>query len=208
MFVHLRRLIILIGRFFFSLSLVMNSSSDVWKGQMEPFEDQLFARGEVLLGTDEVCKYAFYVVSGCLKSYVIDAKGKEHILQFAPEGWLISEMNSLVNKVPSSYCIEAIEPTVVKMVNAEKILNSPFEEPSSAVRQIQVLQNRIIALNKRILHLLSSSAEDRYLDFVKTYPGLIHRLTQKQIASYLGITPESLSRIRRKLSDNEKPTSK
>jgi CRP-like cAMP-binding protein len=158
-------------------------------------------KGTILLRQGEVCRFGCKVVKGCLKSYIIDNSGKEHIMQFAPEGWLITDMESLFHKTPSSIFIEAIEDSEVIWINEN--VDNYWENASRSqiLEQINLLTNNIIASNKRTRLLLSSSAKQRYLDFIQTYPTLMQRLPLKQIASYLGITPEYLSEIRRELTE-------
>lgn len=157
-------------------------------------------KGTILLYIGDPCNFGFKVISGCLKSYVIDDSGKEHIIQFAPEDWIISDMNAVYNKKPSSIFIDAVEDTeFIKMdaQNFEAILNS---DHNILKQNQQKLIKNLISLNKRIIALLSSSAMDRYLEFVETYPTIVQRLPLKLIASYIGITPEYLSEIRRRIA--------
>ncbi len=157
-------------------------------------------KGTILLRQGEVCKFGCRVINGCLKSYVIDNTGKEHIMQFAPEGWLVTEMNSLFNHVPSSINIEAIEDSEVHWIQNEKFDVWENASREELVEQIKPLTRNIITANKRTRMLLSSTGEERYLDFIQTYPTLTQRLPLKLIASYIGITPEYLSEIRRKVA--------
>lgn len=157
-------------------------------------------KGTILLRQGEICKFGCKVIKGCLKSYVVDDSGKEHIMQFAPEGWIISDMNSLFNHVPSNITIAAIEDSEVYWIQSEMLdvwENSGREE---LLEQIKMLTRNIITANKRVRMLLSSTAEERYSDFIQTYPTLTQRLPLKLIAAYIGITPEYLSEIRRKFA--------
>jgi CRP-like cAMP-binding protein len=157
-------------------------------------------KGTSLLSEGEVCQYNMFVIKGCLRSYVIDKNGKEHIIQFAPENWWISEQNSLLRQESAIFFIDAIEDT--QMLLMEKDFNEKLSEilPDGG-RMLQLLfQNSFKAMQKRVVNLLSASAEERYIDFIKTYPTVALRVPQKMIASYLGITPESLSRIRKEVA--------
>ncbi len=158
------------------------------------------AKGTILLRQGEICKFGCKVISGCLKSYVIDHTGKEHIMQFAPEGWIITDMNSLFYNIPSDITIEAIEDCEVYWIQSEMI--DVWENASREVllEQIKMLTRNIITSNKRTRMLLSSTSEERYIDFIQTYPSLTQRLPLKLIAAYIGITPEYLSEIRRKVA--------
>ncbi|MFK7932578.1 MAG: Crp/Fnr family transcriptional regulator [Saprospiraceae bacterium] len=161
-------------------------------------------KGTILLSYGDLSKYAFRVKSGCLKSYVIDKAGKEHILQFAPEDWLIGDMDSATNKKPTVIFIDAIEDSEVSYIST-----SNFDDFHSLEKEILTemsikLRNNLIATNNRIISLLSATAKDRYIEFTETYPTLVQRLPLKLIASYIGITPEYLSDLRRKISKGKK----
>lgn len=158
------------------------------------------SKGDVLLNSGEIAVYGYQVLSGCLRSYLIDHSGKEHILQFAPENWLITDMDSAVNRKPTVIFIDAIEDSVVI-----PILIADFEDLHGLEKAVLVemntkFRNSIIATNKRIIGFLSATAEERYLEFIETYPTLVQRIPQKLIASYIGITPEYLSELRRKMA--------
>ena len=163
-------------------------------------KSKTISKGEFLLNQGEIAKYGFFVKRGCLKSYVIDGTGKERIMQFAPENWMVSDLDSITNKVPSMVFIEAIEESEVLFLS-----NSDFENISSLEKEVIVemvnkFRNNLIASNKRIIGLLSSTSEQRYIDFIETYPSLVNRLPIKSIAAYIGVTPEYLSDIRRKIA--------
>jgi len=158
------------------------------------------AKGEILLRINEICQYTCFVTKGCLRSYVIDDKGKEHIIQFAPENWWISEQISLMDHEPAMYYIDAVEDTDYLAVDNEFF--NEFHKVIPAAREMsgRLQLNSLRAFQKRLISHLSATGEERYLSFIKTYPSLALRLPQKMIASYLGITPESLSRIRKEIA--------
>jgi CRP-like cAMP-binding protein len=158
------------------------------------------AKGTILLHQGEICKIGCKVITGCLKSYVLDDTGKEHIMQFAPEGWIITDMNSLFNNVPSDITIEAIEDSEVYWIESEMLDIWGNASREVLLEQINMLRRNIITANKRTRMLLSSTSEERYNDFIQTYPSLTQRLPLKLIAAYIGITPEYLSEIRRKVA--------
>ncbi len=164
------------------------------------FTPKTIAKGKILLNKDDICLYTCFVARGCLRSYVIDDKGKEHILQFAPENWWISEPISLINKEPAMYFIDAVEDT--QYLAVDEFFFKEFHRVVPAARDmLETLQwNALRALQKRLISHLSATGEERYLAFIKTYPPLALRLPQRMIASYLGVTPESLSRIRKELA--------
>jgi len=158
------------------------------------------AKGTIILHQGEICKIGCKVIAGCLKSYVLDDTGKEHIMQFAPEGWIITDMNSLFNNVPSDITIEAIEDSEVYWIESEMLDIWGNASREVLLEQINMLRRNIITANKRTRMLLSSTSEERYIDFIQTYPSLTQRLPLKLIAAYIGITPEYLSEIRRKVA--------
>jgi CRP-like cAMP-binding protein len=164
------------------------------------------AKGTYLLKKGEVCHHAFFIENGLTRSYTIDSGGKEHIIQFAPEFWFISDRSSIYFNEPSEYYIEAIEDSTVILVDQEFIAMASEISASYRMYNERTLQNHIRHLQNRINLLLSATAEQRYLAFVKLYPSLMLRVPQWMIASYLGITPESLSRVRKELANkNFKP---
>jgi CRP-like cAMP-binding protein len=164
------------------------------------FTPKHIARGDVVLRINEICQHNCFVTKGCLRSYVIDDKGKEHIIQFAPENWWISEQISLMNAEPAMYFIDAVEDTDYLAVDKEFF--KAFHQVIPAAREMseRLQLNSLRAFQKRLISHLSATGEERYLSFIKTYPSLALRLPQKMIASYLGVTPESLSRIRKEIT--------
>lgn len=159
-----------------------------------------FSKGDILLSFGDICSYGYMVKSGCLRSYVIDNAGKEHILQFAPEGWLVSDMDSFTNEKPTVIFIDAIEDSEIAFISKSDVGDFHTLEKELLVQMSIKYRNNLIATNKRIISLLSATAEQRYLEFTETYPTLVQRLPLKLIASYIGITPEYLSGLRRKLA--------
>ena len=169
---------------------------DYWTSLLIP---KKISRNEYLLREGEIARYTAFVAGGCLRLYSVDPKGKEHILQFAPEEWWIGDMESFSKNTPSSYFIDAIEDSEVLLMDlpAQETLFRQIPEAVAFFQQL--MQNRQVATQKRIIFSMSASAEQRYLDFIKTYPSFTQRVPQHMIASYLGITPESLSRIRKQV---------
>lgn len=163
-------------------------------------------KGEVLLRPGEVCRHSFFVENGLLRSYTVDDAGKEHIIQFGSENWIVSDRSSAFFNEPSDLFIDAIEDTEVVLISSD-FINEASEISSSFRNYNQIaLQNHIRHQQKRINLLLSASAERRYMNFIKLYSDLTLRVPQWMIASYLGITPESLSRVRKELAHkNFKP---
>ena len=163
-------------------------------------------KGTVLLHQGDICHYSFFVSKGLLRSYTIDETGKEHIIQFAPENWIISDRSSFYFNEPSELFIDAIEETEIVFIDTN-FINAAAEISISFRQQDTIaLHNHIRQLQKRVNLLLGATAEQRYLDFITIYPKLPLRIPQWMIASYLGITPETLSRVRKELAKrNFKP---
>ncbi|TPE42688.1 Crp/Fnr family transcriptional regulator [Pontibacter mangrovi] len=161
---------------------------------------ETFRKGQFLLRKDEHCNRIFFVESGLLRLFSIDEKGKEHILSFAPENWFVTDRESAYFNQPSAYYIQALEDSEVVLMDEDfmHLLSRKF--PAFTEFNNHLLHNHIRHLQNRINLLLSTSAEDRYLQFVKMYPDILLRVPQTMVASYLGITPESLSRVRKELA--------
>jgi CRP-like cAMP-binding protein len=151
---------------------------------------------QFLLQEGDVNKYTAFVEKGILRTYTVDDKGAEHILQFALEGWWLADLYSFENNEPSAFNIEALE-------NCELLLitNPSWETLLQKIpafeRYFRILvQNNLIATQRRLIGALSESAEEQYVKLLNTYPDCVQRVPQHMIASYLGITRETLSRIR------------
>jgi CRP-like cAMP-binding protein len=176
---------------------------DITEEQFQFWSSLLLTRkipkNQYLLQEGEISHFVSFVSQGCLRLYSSDAAGKEHILQFAPEFWWIGDIESFSKKTPSLYYIDAIEDSEVLLIDhaAQDRLFQAI--PKAALFFQELMQNRQAATQKRIIFSMSASAEERYLDFIRTYPFFLQRVPQHMIASYLGITPESLSRIRKQV---------
>lgn len=157
-------------------------------------------KGQILLREGDICKYSMFVATGCLRTYTIDNKGKEHILQFSPEDWWTGDMNSFVNGVPSQSFIDAIEDSEILLFESASLQKFIEFIPGSATMFQTALQKSLAAGNQRIFSSMSATAEERYNEFLKKHPSLLQRVPQHSIASYLGISPETLSRIRKRQS--------
>lgn len=154
------------------------------------------AKGEILLMKGELSNDFYFVKSGLLRSYVIDDNGKEHIFMFAPEGWIIADNVSNAIQAPSELFIDALEASVIEVCNKHFFEEAMAQHSQVGATGTKKLINRMAVLQKRVIMLMSASAMQRYEHFLETYPNIVQRVTQKMIASYLGITPEALSKIR------------
>jgi CRP-like cAMP-binding protein len=154
---------------------------------------------QFLLEESEVCNHECFVNSGCLRMYNLNNKGQEHIIQFAVADWWIADQYSFLTGLPSVYFIDALEESEVLLIE-KKQLEQLYTRVPKFERFFRIaFQNSYVALQRRILAGLSQTAEEKYLDFINRYADIERKIPQRQIASYLGITPESLSRIRKQL---------
>ena len=156
--------------------------------------------GEFLQRAGEVARQAAFVAAGCLRSYVIDADGKEHVVQFAPETWWLADGASLMTRTPSQYFIDAIEDSKLLLIDSPSQQQLVETVPGYAAAFRTGLQRHNAAKDQRIVSSLTTTAEERYVEFVARYPSLIQRVPQWMVASYLGVSPETISRIRKGLS--------
>src|SRR5215217_1366021 len=159
-----------------------------------------FEKNEMILMKGEVSSHVYFVLNGLLRSYSIDSKGKTHIIQFAPELWWLSERNGILFNAESEFFLDAIERTSAIVMPKDFFNEAARIVPCMNDLNSSMLNNSIRFMQKRINMLLSATAEERYLNFIKLYPNLTLRVPQWMIASYLGITPESLSRVRKDLA--------
>lgn len=172
------------------------------------YELKKVGKHEMLLQEGEVCRNTFFVEKGLLRMYSIDKNGKEHVIQFAPENWLIGDRSSLYFNEKSRYYIEAVEDSEVLFLQPDFFSKLIEEFPNTIEKNDLIIQKHVKSLQDRINSLLAETAEERYLKFIKMYPDLLLRVPQWMIASYLGITPESLSRVRKELAKKNFVTDK
>lgn len=188
----------------FTLTTFLTSNIDIDKNILDKLVQNCktikISKGNFLLRQGEICKHSFFVESGLLRQYSIDNKGKEHILQFAPETWFVTDRESVYFNQPSNYFIQALEDSTVLQIDENFIVQLAQQNKSFLEFNNKLLHNHIRHLHKRVTQLLSATAEERYLDFIKIYPDILLRVPQSMVASYLGITPESLSRVRKDLA--------
>ncbi|RCH53745.1 Crp/Fnr family transcriptional regulator [Mucilaginibacter hurinus] len=156
-------------------------------------------RKEYLLEEGDICKNSAFTVNGCLRGFTIDQNGYEHVLNFAPSGWWIADMYSLLSQKPGNLYIEANEISDVLLLskaNQEKL----YHEVPKFERFFRIItENSLVAYQQRLMDNLSLEAEERYHNFCKRYPTLINNLPKKDIASYIGVTPEFFSRMQSKM---------
>ncbi len=164
------------------------------------FSPRLFRKKQYVLQEGNPCTHFYFIVRGCLRMYKIDNQGNTHILQFAVENSWINDLGSFHSLNSSTLNIDAIEDTVVLQISREDLITVYLQAPKFNRIFRVLLENGFVRLQERLLQNISSSAEERYQSFLDLYPHLVNRLSQVQIASFLGITPEFLSRMRNKRS--------
>lgn len=154
-------------------------------------------KGTSLQKKGDRVKYDYYVRKGLLRSYTVDEKGKEHIFMFASEDWIMSDIESQVFNKSAELFIDALEDTEVEMIDRNTIKDIGTFKYFDG-NEVAKLLKRVAVLQKRVLLLMSAPALERYEHFIETYPDIVQRVPQKMIASYLGVTPEALSKLRGK----------
>ncbi len=160
------------------------------------FHSRLYRKRQFALQEGDVCTQFNFVVRGCLRSYKIDEKGNTYILQFAAENHWINDLGSFHGMKPSALNIDALEDTVVLQIKLEDLI-SLYKASPKFDRIFRVLmENAFVSLQARLMQNISSTAEERYQSFLDLYPHLTNRLSQVQIAAFIGVTPEFLSRLR------------
>ena len=155
---------------------------------------------EFLLREGETARYDYYTTEGCLKVFKIDNNGTEHISMFAVQDWWSGDMASFITQQPSNCFIQALETTTVLQMSKTNY-DLLFQKIPKFERFYRILYQRsLVSYIRQSDQNISLNAEERYLNFIQKYPTLVHRISQKNIAAYLGVTPEFLSLLRKKLS--------
>lgn len=168
------------------------------------FHAHLFLKKQFVLQHGAVCEYFDFVVRGCLRLFKVDEKGVYHILQFATENYWMLDLTSFHKRTKSVLNIDALEDTVVLRITYDNLIDLYVRAPKFDRIFRVLLENHFMQQQERIGQLFSSTAEERYQSFLETYPHLQNRLSQVQIAAYLGVTPEFLSRIRSRMAKGDK----
>ncbi|HEX7754579.1 MAG TPA: Crp/Fnr family transcriptional regulator [Niabella sp.] len=164
------------------------------------FKPRLYRKRQYVLQEGNICNEFSFVVKGCLRMYKIDDKGNTHIIQFAAENWWMVDIGSFHGRKPSALNIDALEDTMLLQINYDNLILLYTQVPKFDRIFRVLIENSYVTLQNRLLQNISSTAEERYLSFMQVYAHLSNRLPQTQIASFLGITPEFLSRLRNKLA--------
>jgi CRP-like cAMP-binding protein len=166
---------------------------------LSKIETKHFKAKTIILNAGEVCKYSYFVNSGLVRSFNVNDNIVEHVLSFACEGWWIGDMYSLLSQKPGNLFIEVLEDAEVVLLSKENQEQLYLEIPKLE-RFFRILtENSLVANQERLIDNLSLTAEERFEKFCKKYPTLIQKVPQKQIASYIGVTPEFFSRMKSKM---------
>jgi len=180
----------------------LNFSEENIKIIKSVFQEVIVKKGTILLRADEFVDAQYYILDGCLRTYHIDVHGKEHTVQFGIKDWWISDYTAFFTSEKSIMTIEVLQDATLYRIT-ENDKESLYSKIPKIDRFFRVkLERAFAAFQKRILANLSQTATERYLNFMKTYPNIEKNIKNYHIASYLGITTESLSRIRKELSSN------
>lgn len=157
-------------------------------------------RKRFLLQDGDPCVYTTFVEKGLLRSYTIDEKGNEHILQFGMQGWWMGDLYSFLTGEPSEYNIEALEDSELLLITKSS-WDLLLDEVPAFERYFRILiQNNLIATQRRLMRTMTTTAEERYQKLLQDFPDIVQRVPQHMIASYIGITRETLSRLRSQLA--------
>ena len=178
-------------------------SDDELTGFCGLFKNKMISKKSFLLREGEICKFEGFVTKGLFRVFHIDNNGFEQVLYFALENWWITDMDSFTNEKSSNLYIEALEDSEVLLIS-KKDKEFAYNNIPKIEKLFRVMtQKTHIALQRRMIDNLSKTADQRYIDFITKYPQLLQRLTNLQIAAYLGISHEFLSKIRKKLSNKK-----
>lgn len=159
-----------------------------------------YLKGHYVVQNGDVCKHESYVLSGCLKTFYIDQEGKEHIVMFAVEDWWTADLGSFITQTPADYNVQCLEDSVLVQLAYYDLEKLYVEIPKLERFFRIIIQKAFVASQKRVIHNFSLTAKERYLQFRARYPDIEQRVPQYMIASYLGMTKEFLSKIRRQES--------
>jgi len=163
-------------------------------------ERRMVPRKTILLHAGDICQFEGYIVKGCARIYHVDINGCEIILSFAVEDWWISDLASFHEQKPSTFFIEALEKTEILMLSPQNKQRLLREVPKFERIFRILIQRSLYTIQNRLLSTIGKSAMERYLEFVDLYPTVPPRVPQYHIASYIGVSPEFISIIRRRLA--------
>ena len=166
----------------------------------DSFKTITLKKKEILLYAGDVSLHMRFIAKGCLRSYYMDEEAREHIIQFGIEGWWVNDLYSYVTRTPAKQFIQAVENSVVLQIHRDT-LDELYDQIPAIERFFRFkFEKAYVALQDRTINTMSKTAEERYFEFRSKYRNIEQRVPQYMIASYLGITPEFLSALRKKVS--------
>lgn len=165
----------------------------------DSFKERHLEKKEVLLFTGEISSHMQFISEGCLRAYYMDEEAKEHIVQFGIEGWWVNDLYSYLSNTPAKQFVQALEKSTVLQIHRDT-LNNLYDEVPAIERFFRLkFEKAYVAFQERTINAMAKTAEDRYLEFRSKYRDIEQRVPQYMVASYLGITPEFLSALRKNL---------
>lgn len=163
------------------------------------FIPKTLKKRKLLLQEGNVCKYMAFVAKGLLKTYNVDEKGNEFVNQFTPEGWWTSDMNSFFSMQPANYTIDALEDSALLLITVEDFENLTLRVPNMDRYFRLLFQNSLITKERRLVNSHMLTAEEKYKHLIENSPNLINRVPQNLLASYLGLSPATVSRLKKNI---------
>ena len=164
------------------------------------FEPLTVKKNEMLLQAGQISRYVYYVDKGCLRQYYINTNGDDRTIYFKTEGGWVSELVSFLDNKPTELNVQALEDSELQIINQKNWIYAVTHIHSFTMSFIRAQQDTNYMLKKRLAEATVETPEEKYLRFIKEAPGLLQRIPLYHIASYLAMTPETLSRIRKKIT--------
>lgn len=183
-----------------SIQEYVSLTDEQWELCKNNFHPKRMLKRQFLLQAGDVCRQLTFVEKGALYSYSVDAKGNQHVIRFAFEGWWIADLQSFFTGNPSTQNIELLEDSKLLMLDRNNHENLLEEIPAYERYQRIIIQNAYVALQQRVENALGLAAEEKYARLIKHNPEFMNRVPQHLVASYLGVSPETLSRVRSNFS--------
>ncbi|KFF13656.1 Crp/Fnr family transcriptional regulator [Flavobacterium hydatis] len=179
---------------------ITDTEFEIFRGYFHPIS---IKKRDFLLKEGAICTFEAFVTKGCFRIYYTGESGSEQILYFAIEDWWATDIDSFMNQVPSILTIEALEDCEVLIIS-KKDKDNLYNQLPIVEKLFRIMnQKTLVAFQRRLISSHGQTADKRYLEFLEKYPSLEQRITQQQIAAYLGISHEFLSKIRKKMHKSE-----
>ncbi|EZH71883.1 catabolite gene activator protein [Aquimarina atlantica] len=167
------------------------------------FYPKTISKKEYLLRQGDICRFEGFVTKGCFRVYTIDNDGNENVLYFAVEDWWVTDIDSFTNQAPALLSIQSLEDSEVLLIN-KKDKEQLYQQMPKVEKLFRIMtQKTLVSLQRRLIRNHCYTADERYLHFIKTYPKIAQKLTNLQIAAYLGISHEFVSKIRKKIASKK-----